>query len=84
MKFQHYQEIVLNSDEENPTIYTINIIKNESNNLLLYIIIGIVGVLVILIFVIMIIKNKKNKKTNNTVSPQTLDNQKKDIEVLDI
>ena len=77
-------EIVLTSDEGDPTIYTINIIKDESNNLLLYIIIGIVGVLAILILVIMIIKNKKNKKSNNTVSPQTVDNQKKDIEILDI
>ena len=70
---------VIGSDNTTTT-YNINIIKENNQNLLLYIGIGVIALLVILLIILIIIKSNKNKK-NNKNEPKTLDN---NIEVLNI
>ena len=51
---------------------------------MIYVLIGVISLLVILLIVLMIIKKKKGSGKPTNVAPQTINNQKKDIEVLDI
>ena len=76
--------VVVTGEDGKTTTYTIKIIKKESNNLMLYGLIGAISLLIILLLVLLIIKKKNGtgKKTNETSKKSS--NQKKDIEVLDI
>ena len=74
--------IIVSNEEGESTTYIININKKETNNMITYIIIGLGVVLLILVLLIFITKNKKSKQ--NKIAPNTLDEQKKDIEILDI
>lgn len=72
-------EIDVIDDEKNVTTYKINIIK-ESNNLLLYIAIGLIVILIIILIILIIIKNNQKKK----IVKNNLNNNDDNVEVLSI
>lgn len=75
---------VIGEDDET-TVYTINIIKESSANYLLYIAIGIIVLLIIVLVVLMIIKSNQKKKNSNNNKPKVLKEDKQEsVEVLNI
>ena len=81
-------EIIVTNDDEEPTIYTINITKETKINIIFIIAIAIIALLVILLIVLIIIKSNKKKKNKTNICPQTLNtnnnSNNNDIEVLNI
>ena len=75
-------EIIVTGEEDETTIYTINIIKDENDNMMIYLIIG--GIVLLIIVLIILIIIRKNKIKKNKIEPQVLTDEKKDIDILDI
>lgn len=69
-------------DNNETTTYNINIVKEKQINYLIYIGLGAVLLLIIILIILIIIKSNKKKKNN--ISPKTLNNNRNDIEVLNI
>lgn len=68
------------------TTYSINITKEKNTNIILFVAVGVIILLIIILIILIIIKSNKKKK-NNTSGPKTLNtanNNKQDIEVLNI
>ncbi|MBQ3021085.1 MAG: hypothetical protein IJD92_02530 [Bacilli bacterium] len=63
-------KINVTNDETN-TVYTINIVKDSANNLLIFIAIGLILLLIIVLIVLIIVKKNRNNKiktpTNNNI-----------------
>ena len=72
-------KIIVNEKDIEPTIYLINITKEQSNNYLLFVGLALIVILIIILIILIIIKKKKSKRTQPTRKPN---NEK--IEVLNI
>ena len=76
-------KITVKGEDEEETIYTINITKEKSSNLVFYIIGSIIALLIILLIILIIIKSKR-KKNQNVNGPQNIVKDNNNVEVLNI
>ena len=77
-------EIIVKGEDDEVTVYTINITKKSKSNLIIIIIISLITLLIIILIVVIIIKSNKKKKNNSQFSPQILNTNNNDIEVLNL